>query len=275
MVGKRPNSKRNLDMAIRRLGGDNEGYVRRRTVIANAIVSSLMPDGVVKGGSALKIRFGDIETRSTTDLDAAHVSCLREFTQKFERSLAEGWEGFEGRLIPIEPAHPHGVPESYVMQPFEVKLSYRGSPWCTVSVELGHNEIGDAEQPDYLEPTDANEILEALGFPRLPTIPTMGLHYQIAQKLHGASAANSKRAHDLIDLQLIIARGKVDYSLTRKTCERLFAYRQQQQWPPTIVKGADWETLYTAQAYSDLVLPTVDEAIAWANDLIKEIDSAQ
>lgn len=181
MVAKRPNSKRNLDMAIRRLSGNDEAYVRSRTILANAIVASLMPEGVVKGGSALKIRFGDFGTRATTDLDAARASKLEVFVEKFEEALRKGWEGFEGRLITLEPAHPHGVPEGYVMQPFTVKLSYRGSAWCSVSFELGHNEIGDAENPDYLEPTDANNILTALGFPSLPAIPTMGLHHQIAQ----------------------------------------------------------------------------------------------
>ena len=36
-----------------------DAYVHARTVMANAIVASLLPDGVVKGGSALKMRFGD------------------------------------------------------------------------------------------------------------------------------------------------------------------------------------------------------------------------
>lgn len=42
MAMKRPNSKRNLDMAIRRLGSADEDYVANRTLIANAIVGSLM-----------------------------------------------------------------------------------------------------------------------------------------------------------------------------------------------------------------------------------------
>ncbi len=36
MVAKKPNSRRNLDMAMRRLGGGDEGYVQRRTAVANA-----------------------------------------------------------------------------------------------------------------------------------------------------------------------------------------------------------------------------------------------
>ena len=63
MAMRRPNSKRNLDMAIRRLGSSNEEYVANRTLVANAIVGSLMPYGAVKGGSAMKIRYGDDATQ--------------------------------------------------------------------------------------------------------------------------------------------------------------------------------------------------------------------
>ena len=57
---KKPNSMRHLDDAIRRLSGNTpQGFMQARTVMANAIVASMLPDGVVKGGSALKMRFGD------------------------------------------------------------------------------------------------------------------------------------------------------------------------------------------------------------------------
>ena len=54
MVAKRPNSKRNLDMALRRMGGADEEYMRRRTIVANAIVGQLMPASAVKGGMCLQ-----------------------------------------------------------------------------------------------------------------------------------------------------------------------------------------------------------------------------
>lgn len=47
---------------------------------------------------------------------------LERFRSGFEESLAAGWGGFTGRLIPRPPA----VPSAYVMLPFEVKLNYRG-----------------------------------------------------------------------------------------------------------------------------------------------------
>jgi len=274
MVAKRPNSKRNLDMALRRIGGVDEDYVRRRTVVANAIVASLMPDGAVKGGSAMKIRFGDEATRASTDLDAARATGLDDFVGGLEDALAEGWCGIGGRVEPLSPAHPRNVPQGYVMRPFDVKLTYLGTLWCTVSLELGHDEIGDADEPDYLVPVDANRILAQIGFPELGPIPTMPLHHQIAQKLHGASEPGSERAHDLIDLQVIVTRGEVDFALTRQTCERLFAYRQKQAWPPTIVKGEDWDRLYAEQLLPEPVLQSADGAVAWVNELVDRIARA-
>ena len=61
-----------------------------RTLIANAIVAHLLPDGVVKGGSSLKLRYGDNATRFTTDLDTARRVELGQFTQELAASLEIG-----------------------------------------------------------------------------------------------------------------------------------------------------------------------------------------
>ena len=118
------------------------------------------------------------------------------------------------------------------------------------------------------------ELFEFLVIPRPSPIPAMKLEYQIAQKLHGASAPNSKRVHDLIDLQLIMANGDIDMALASELCRKLFKYRRGQEWPPEIVKGETWETTYDGQRRNLPVLPTVDEAVAWANELIAKIDNA-
>ena len=44
-------------MAIRRAFGDDR-FVQMRTLIANTIVAHMLPDGVIKGGSGLKMRLG-------------------------------------------------------------------------------------------------------------------------------------------------------------------------------------------------------------------------
>jgi len=262
---------RKLDNAIKKLAANEKAYVNVRSLIANTIVSQMIPDSVVKGGTSLKIRFGDAATRYTTDLDTARAKSLEEFSDALSEALLRGWQGFTGRVILRKPAHPNGVPKSYVMQPFDVKLNYLGKSWCTVTLEVGHNEIGDADEPEFIVPAEANEYLEHLGFPPIESIACMPLHYQIAQKLHGASEPGSHRAHDLIDLQIIASTGNVDWSKTRQACERLFAYRQQQTWPPRIVIGKNWELLYSEQCDGLNVAKDIATAITWTNELVQKI----
>lgn len=273
---KRPNSRRNLDVAVDRLCmriGDEPGRVKR--LLATAIVGQMLPDGAVKGGNALKIRFGKDTTRFSRDLDAARASSLNEYILRLGEALVEGWCGFTGTVVPKEPASPKGVPAAYVMQPFEVKLSYNGKSWMTLPLEVGHNEVGDADNPDMVSSPEAAAILVQLGFPEPGPVPCMRLDHQIAQKLHAASSFGSERAHDLVDLQIIVAGGVVDYAKTRAVCVRLFAYRREQVWPPTIIKDGKWDDLYAAQARGLDVLPTADEAVEWANALVKKIDASE
>lgn len=158
------------------------------------------------------------------------------------------------------------------MQPYEVKLSYLGAPWCTVAFELAHNEIGDVDVADLVVPADASAMLASMGFAELKPVPVMPLRYQIAQKLHAASEPDSQRAHDLVDLQLMVANAEVDYTQTRMVCERLFAYRQKHAWPPALAANPGWDTVYAEAAKGLDVAQDVTDAVAWTNDLIERID---
>lgn len=272
---KAPNSRVNLDKAIQRFAGDVARENELRNLMANAVVAQLIGEGVVKGGTGLKFRYGEDMSRATLDLDTAWRTGLDEFLRDLKSRLASGWCGFTGEVVVSRPASPRGVPFEYVMQPCDVKLSYLGRPWYTVQLEVGHNEIGDADVCDMVEvPGVLAELFEFLVIPRPSPIPAMKLECQIAQKLHGASAPNSKRAHDLIDLQLIMANGDIDMALASELCRKLFKYRRGQEWPPEIVKGETWETTYDGQRRNLPVLPAVDEAVAWANELIAKIDNA-
>ena len=271
---KRPNSRRNLDLAIDRLcakAGDEPGRVKR--LLAAVIVGQMLPNGAAKGGNALKIRFGKDTTRFSRDLDTARASSLNEYISRLEVALAEGWCNFTGTVVPRKPASPEGVPAAYVMQPFEIKLSYNGKSWMTLPLEVGHNEIGDADDPDMVSSPEAVSILAQLGFPEPGPTPCMRIEHQIAQKLHAVSEPSSERAHDLIDLQIAVAGGGIDYTKAREVCVRLFEYRREQAWPPVIVKGDDWDKLYAAQAKELDVLPTADDAIEWANSLVARINT--
>jgi len=272
MIGKRPNSCTNLNKALLRLAGSDESFLDIRATMANVIVAQMLPNGVVKGGSQLKLRFGPLASRVTMDLDTARSIDLDSFIKRFREALAAGWNEFTADLIVKAQASPKGIPFEYVMQPLDVKLRYRGKPWYTILVEVGHNEIGDADEAERLPlPQPIVELFEQLGFPPPESVPLMPLKYQVAQKLHGLTARGSDRVRDVIDLQLI-ARAGIDLSAVRTVCQQLFLYRKCQPWPPVVEKGENWERLYQASMGTLPVLPTVDEAIVWANDLITKID---
>ena len=67
----------------------------------------------------------------------------------------------------------------------------------------------------------------------------------------------------------------VDLGRTCDICQELFRYRKKQEWPPRIVKGEKWDEAYGDQKGDLPVLPSVDEAIVWANNLIARIDAAK
>ena len=102
-----------------------------------------------------------------------------------------------------------------------------GKPWCTVPLEVGHNEIGDADAPDRAELTDASELFEAMRFLAPGRASLMPLDHQVAQKVHAVSGPGD-RARDLVDLQMIDARAEVGLTAARAACQRLFSYRRAQ-----------------------------------------------
>jgi len=272
---KRPNSRVNLDRAIERIFGNYEKSTEIRSIMANTIVGQMLPEGVVKGGSSLKLRFGNQCTHVTMDLDMACKGDLASFLDALGANLKKGWNGFTGTVVKYEPASPKNIPAEYVMKPYGVKLLYNGQSWCKVDLEVGFNEIGDAEDVEFRLSDEVVDIFRKLMFPDPNPIPLMKLEYQVAQKLHGASEPGSRRAHDLIDLQLIVARGNVNYTRVRDICRRLFVYRKKQAWPPTVVKGMDWESVYNEENDKQSVVASVDEAVTWANNLIAKIDAAK
>lgn len=112
---KKPNSRRNLDIAIDRLcthSGDEPSRVKR--LLATVIVGQMLPDGAAKGGNALKIRFGKDATRFSRDLDTARASSLDDYIGRLEGALTSGWCSFSGAVVPRKPASPKGIPTAYV-----------------------------------------------------------------------------------------------------------------------------------------------------------------
>lgn len=275
---KRPNSAANLIKAIKRYCGVNQDDIRLARAMADVIVGQMLPGGVVKGGSSLMFRYGGAVTRYTKDVDTARSVELEAYLESLRLKLAEGWNGFTGKIVDVEPPSPPNVPKPYLMMPYDIKLQYLGKSWMTVRIEVGHNEIGDADAFETMLPDDIAAAFVDLGFPKPNEIPVMKLSYQVAQKLHAVSGINSDRAHDLIDLQLIDKYSILDLVDVRSKCERLFKYRCEQAWPPVIIKGDRWSSVYN-EAYTtlrkpEIVFSAVDDAIEWVNEFVNRIVKA-
>ena len=149
--------------------------------MAMVVVGQMLPEGAVKGGTAMALRYGRADARFTQDLDAARIHPLTHFIDDFEAALGHGWGGFTGRVVDRKPPRPQGIPVAYVMQPFDVKLEYLGRSWRTVKFELGHNEIDDAVEPELRLAADLAELFTDLGFPAPDPIPVLRADHQVAQ----------------------------------------------------------------------------------------------
>ena len=274
---KRPNTCTNLIRAINAVAAGTDA-VRLSRQLANVIVGQMLPDGVIKGGSSLMFRYGSRLTRYTRDVDTARAMEHGEYVDRLQRALAAGWNGFTADLVEVEPAKPKDVPGVYVMRPYDAKLKYMGRPWQTIRIEIGHNEIGDADEYEEFLPEELADAFEQMQFPRPQPLRVMKLSYQIAQKLHALSEEGSDRAHDLIDLMLIASRSQLDLADIKSKCMRLFDYRRKQAWPPEIRKGDEWDAKYeaalgTVRDNSD-ICHTVDEAVVWVNKFVAQIVQA-
>ena len=275
-MAKQPHNEHELELALTRLAGSNVAAVEYRDIMAGVVLGQMLPEGtVVKGGTSLRLRLGPGNSRVTVDFDAARSVELDGYIRSLRSLLEGGWADFTGEVAIRKQGSPSGVPFEYVMQPIDVKLAYRRHPWCTVRLEVSHNEIGDADVMEMRElPQKIKDIFAALNFPEPRPIPLMTIPFQIAQKLHGVTQRGSSRVRDLIDLQLIAKSVDVDYETTAEVCRRLFKYRRMHTWPPTVAKAEDWDGVYDNQRGDLPVAASCDEAVAFVNDLIGRIDRA-
>ncbi|WP_196073329.1 nucleotidyl transferase AbiEii/AbiGii toxin family protein [Nakamurella alba] len=270
-----PSNLTALKARLNNIAGPNDSHLVART-LACVIVGQLIPAGAIKGGTALRVHFGLEATRASRDLDVTTDADREVFIEDLQRRLRVGWNGFTGRVLARRGPRPAGIPPTYVMSPYDLKMDFRGQSWLTVPLELGRDEIGDTERPVDVMAESISVIFEALGFPRPRPVPVLAREDQVAQKLHACSASGSDRAHDLVDLQLLSGDpSALDLGMTLELCTRLFRSRRSHPWPPTVVVGPGWPTLYAEAADGLGVIPDVDSAVRWVNGLIADIDASQ
>lgn len=255
------------DMAART--GQTE--IRLRTAIAGIVVGQMLPDGAVKGGAAMKLRLGQSGTRFTQDVDFARAEDMDTFLEQMTANLKTGWHDFTGVLVTKKAPKPTAVPADYIMQPFEIRLQYKTQSWCSVKFEVGHDELGDTINPPKAIAQDLVKAFLDLGLPKPNPVPLLPVEHQIAQKLHACTGPGNERAHDLVDLQQLVAHEVVNWVVTKDVCERLFKFRRKHPWAPEVTVLPGWESLYAEAADGLPVAPDVHAAATWANDLITKI----
>ncbi|MGL5865345.1 MAG: nucleotidyl transferase AbiEii/AbiGii toxin family protein [Dermatophilaceae bacterium] len=265
-----PRNLTSLRARFRNIAAGELAINRLERAVANVVLAQMLPPGAVKGGTGIKLRLGHGGSRFTPDLDVARRSTMGQFLTDYTAALTTGWAGFTGRLVPVRAAKPVGVPAPYVMQPYDIKVAYHSRAWMTVRLEVGHDEIGDTDKPDFVLAGDLAAVFTRLGLPEPAPVAVLSVDHQIAQKLHACSAPGSERAHDLVDLQLLMSE-PVDLDRVRATCERLFASRRAHSWPPTVHAGSMWPAIYPSAAEGIDGLVSMDDAVMWVNALIRQI----
>lgn len=208
-----------------------------------------------------------------------HTATVDEFRDEFAAALRAGWAGFAGVLVDEgEIAVP--APDGYRPHRLRAKLEYRGGPFGTVTVEVAPEEVGGLTRVEEIPARDAADWFAELGLPTPQPVPTLPLAHQIAQKLHACTTPDDRawvneRAHDLVDLQLALRVYTGSLAEIRDVAVRLFTARGLHAWPPLVTARQGWKARYAAEAVGLDVLPTLEDAVIWANQLLAEINASE
>lgn len=243
-------------------------FPRLEGLVANVIVTQMMPPSVVKGGTGMRLRYGDAYTRETPDLDTSLRDDLAQFLTDLESLLVAGWGGFTGESVAGRRRAPKDVPAEYAMQPVTVRLFYQGRLFTTVVLEIGYDELEATTDPalELVQSPEVLAVFAALGLEEPRPVPVLPLHHQMAQKIHACTEPGSERVQDLVDLQLMAA-DNVDPAKLVDICRRLFRFRQSHPWPPQLEYQADWESRY-ARVADGLEVGDLPSALDWFNAYI-------
>jgi hypothetical protein len=232
---------------------------------------------LVKGGSALEMRRGIPNSRTSKDFDTVARLDIEDVHERLAEAGETGWEGFTAIFTAPEEIDVPGMP----VRPrrFTAKLNYRGKPFASVPIEVSTVEAGNADQFDIL----TSDALGLIGGPAPVSVPCMTIPWQIAQKLHAVTAVLggkvNDRAHDLVDLQLLEGLlPHTDLSATRTACVAVFEARAQHSWPPTVSALPHWPAIYSGalEGLDHLQLAaTADEAADVVQRFVARIDAAR
>ncbi len=197
----------------------------------------------------------------------------------FEEWINEGkkeWGRFRVEIsVRKKDARPEGVPPDYVIRTYTARVFYGDSEWRAVKLEVGRDEVGGFEQPVERIAEDWTAYFRKVGLEDPAAVALFPYPEQLVQKVDGCTRPDKKgdneRAHDLVDIQLILLDTNIEPSDLHELARRTFAYRGV-PWPPMARRFPSWEKLYPAEAtdYPE-VIQDLDEAVSWLQGFIDAI----
>lgn len=231
---------------------------------------------VIKGGSALELRFG-LRARSSRDLDSIYRGVTAEAAIEAEAAVTKEWQGFTGIVARVETVEVPGLAVPPIR--FDVRLSYRGDPFATVPMEVSGPEGAAVEGEDLV----VAPSLAPVGLEGPDVVPCLSLAYQIAQKLHACTdpldgIRPNDRARDLADILLIeeLAADRLEFGELAAACADIFSARDRHPWPPELVVHDHWADLWARIVEDDgFPITDVQEAAGLVRDLIGRIDAVR
>jgi hypothetical protein len=288
-------SARLLDQWVRdaqgRTGGVEKriGWMVASTVVIAALQRAQADDQqplfLVKGGLCLELQLG-VKARTTKDVDTLFRGTAKEFEEAVDQVLAEPWGPFALERTRLERV----VKAPRLIKPyrFDVKLGVRGKTWRRVQVEVSFPEGGIGAQTVPL-PAPA---VSYFGLDTPDQIVAIATDYQVAQKMHAASDPNippdviNDRVRDIVDLVLVKQHFYLDDPIPaslRAACLDVFNARAEEAiaiekapryWSPVFASNAAWEKAFPKLAAEVGLTLTLDQAIAFVQEWVAQIDQA-
>ncbi|MEI6624238.1 MAG: nucleotidyl transferase AbiEii/AbiGii toxin family protein [Actinomycetes bacterium] len=226
------------------------GRVRRSIMVAvvMSMLYSVEPHGnvasfVVKGGSAMDLRFG-WGARTSKDLDSVFRGNLDDAVGEVRTAVEREWQGFTGTVVGVETIEIPGLR----IKPLrcQVKLLFKGRAFGTLPMEISAPEGKSLDEVDVVSVRPFQQVRLS----PISEVDCLQVPYQIAQKLHACTdpldgTQENVRVQDIADLILLETLVPDDgLASVRQACVDIFEGRDNHQWPPTIRAGASWSALW-------------------------------
>lgn len=279
-----------IDEAENELGAGRSGRLSWlvASVVATAMLQKVVdemgkPLFLLKGGTLLQHRLG-LASRATKDLDGLVRADIDQFMTAFDEKMREGWGAVGFSRSEVTQIRVPG--KAINPRQFDLALSLKGRTWRKVTVEISPDE---GRAGSYMEEFPAPP-LDGFGLPTPDELVGLAMCYQLAQKIHAASAPHNPpdyvnyRARDIVDI-LLIKRltqemGSPNLAEMKMAIEDIFAVRAQeaalagrvaQELPPVFRAYSHWEVDYKVAADSAGIELGLEDAVARVNDWVLRI----